>query len=1453
MYSTTNANTEKYQSLAIEEQARKWMQENPLRSEEAHSELVKMLKSGPVHPSALGSFRVAYKIPKPIGGWIALLDDIERLSAQQSCNGQPVVGLKDRFSDPMYWTNYRCEVPDSHGDGTVESVPDGNEVDVQVHERMALWIKEHVATSDFAHNHLRRILKSGPLHPAGLGEFRKKYEIPKPILVWVSFLDDIVMVKWQESPKGQQAIGLKSRVGDPDYWRGYRTICPIEGTYGQISECPVARSSEWRSLGLNGGDPGAIRAEIFRAFVLSNYGESGADMVQACSKFLHDSSMSFREFFGGLSARDVSFMEWGGLYCLWVPTSSTEMKVIPVGAKRNCSFSQPSAGSMDALVVIARSKVPERIDFDKFAAEHRLSRESVLAAYVLALSAAFAHYDSGPLDAGSKVFQGASKKWTLLFRVTAWMRNLLVGSHSRYLKKWERLLLSRVDQDGLFYMKDGQVVQGRLTEVDDDYYKIETIDGTELVKRSRIKKIKSRVRHGFGVHEDKSWSVVVGAVGIGRIKAWRADKKIGFIDDSKRTYFFHKGLVAVDELVAQLESGTIWQTVRFTVVADAKDKKYPSVRILEILGGAVSDYAKGRHAWNVGDFATARDCFQKELNNHKAINRFGALRDLSELMFRTDKDPDAAIALIEKYRTDFLSDSEQSSLDKISVGYFQRANRYSDAENLIDTILQTRKLSPKQREYYNEAKRRAHSAIIDSTGERLFEDVLMSRKCDFHGLEGQGISKKEDLTVEEGGENDARLLEIRKIFKANWDRFCEDVPLKDRKLYRSRSFSEEQLRYQLTDVCLLKAARDEVAADYSLRFYFWRKAQCLLFDDEKSSTHAAFAYLILTARLMAPSRYWHTVLPLVIFYAAMDADAEELRRIVEDEDYRNSVLEELPIDENAIQKVKSIVERLELNKMLPEFNDIFSRLGLPINPGEGEYSHLTAKISKKIDESSNLLSQESLIDLRSFMCEVAELEDGDALQKEIVVQAIDKAIGYISAQGYEGRSRACDDIRRLLGKFEESFLLSNLLLTAIDFYYPVIRSICDAVAEDFSRLTEESPDTEFMEIDNPYLKYERHPATGKFFVGRESKLKEIAAVFDVDVGGQCYILYGQRRSGKTSMLNNLEKKLGDDRFVYTKINASALLPGDGEGGILRQFTNELESKFMNDLSESAVMPNSSLSDNYMSRLRFMSHYVQNSSATECRRWIVGIDEFTYLYDYYLEDCEGRREKVRTFLRSIKALLEEQLFHLLIIGQESVIQMQRTFTNEFAIWRPHRLSYLDENSVKDLVDAPIAELQDNGEKKSRYRGNAFSDLFRLTGGQPWFTQMFCIRMVEYLNTHKISDITGSVIFAVARSFCEGDEKLPSEQFEPFVNLMNPDVDEESVVHLYYSIAKATVNYSDWMPLDNVLPAKSKEVSLLEKRGIIIVKNGGIRLRMGLFAMWLRANPDNTRESFGGKIA
>lgn len=1443
------------------------------------------------------------------------------------------------------------------------------------------WITTHKAVSDVAHRHLVQILKSGPIHPSALGAFRKKYDIPAPIGFWLATFSDIKRATIEETPNGQPAVLLAEKMGDASYWEGYRSDIFV-GDEATAQAKPLdktaAQSTAWQSLGLNGDKPGAIRAEVFRAFILKNFGASGQDMVVATQAFVREAGMSFSEFFGGMKAKEISQMDWGNKHCVWIPTGATSMRVEPVMGHADNEFAEVPAACQTELEYLASKKVPERIDFEKIAQKYRATRESILVAYISALGRILRRDNkSVPAIKTSSENEPEHKRnegvgyWRRLFRALAgrW------GTREKYLQKWAAILLDSPKQDAQITLTDGRVLTGMLVGVDDDFFTLQIGNGTELLERENIKEIKGVDR-----------TTVPGASrrkGLGIIRAWYADRGFGFIRDDAQDYFFRRDLIDVPDLAAALDGGKTRQFVHFFVLEGNRGGQYPCVRIDRWLVDHSNTqdsslapenyYPQGHYCFEKGRLGEAKYYLEKVLENRDDPHFLSALKDLAELFNRTD--PNAAYDLLEKHRSSFDDDETLASFDKMEVSYLLRAKRQDEALNLICTLLARTDLSPNQQEYYRKLK----ESIASGNPGRLVEwdmgpddslrmaldafcDVL-ARKCDFHGLEARGISCEEDLPdlAEDGGRALNELLETVEKARSN---LIGDIPKQEVVFYRDAHFSQEMARFDLTEFYLRRKLGDGKSAMYWLRHYFWRQALCLVFADGGYRPDEVLTYLVWRPR-PGPVRtgYFAETIPLLICGVLQWSKQEELRRIVEDGAYRKDLSRHFPVDPETRDQLQFWVELHELNQLMPAFDGVFEGMGIPLRTVESPHSWARRKIHSALQECLGELSRNNFASVALQLKELSNVSARDKERVDGVIQFLEKAGEYAGTLEYAGRAALAGQLRTMRKEFEYNYVLSDITLLTTDICYPCLNAAWKLVSDDYEKVSsqpialslehahgsqyfledeevklrlrlriedptcpaissvtlcaigENAPDgnsgiayfdgpltggdngrevgitlwpteeeqtalhgvariqveytketeahsvgreefeldfsiseTEFEPIDNPYLNALGHPAEGNMFVGRQALLDEIVSVFKETDGGQCYVLYGQRRSGKSSVLHNVKNALESEGFVYTKISASAFSNPDAK----ETFTRELESKLQRDLSVDAVMPDVG-GKNWAARLRHMGHYVKSVGKIN---WVVGIDEFTYLYDFFLEDRDANRGTVRDFLRFLKAMLEEGVFHLLIIGQESVVQMQKDFPNEFAIWRLHRLTYLGEDAVRQLVDDPIAKMLDNGETISRYKGNAIQRLYKITAGQPWFTQKFCSRMVDYLNESKTPDITESVVRAVERQLCkgegeEGEEKIPSEEFEPFVNLMAPEVDEETLVKFYYDVAVQTESDAAWVPRSDLDARQAALVPLLDKRGLVVVRDDKVRLRMGLFASWLRANPGRTAESFGGK--
>lgn len=371
----------------------------------------------------------------------------------------------------------------------------------------------------------------------------------------------------------------------------------------------------------------------------------------------------------------------------------------------------------------------------------------------------------------------------------------------------------------------------------------------------------------------------------------------------------------------------------------------------------------------------------------------------------------------------------------------------------------------------------------------------------------------------------------------------------------------------------------------------------------------------------------------------------------------------------------------------------------------------------------------------------------------------------------------------------------------------------------------------FDEIPNPYGRYSGgSPVEDKeMFFGRASLIDRVIRHLSTGNMGQCFVLYGQKRSGKSSVLKQVEHQLGET-VIYAQISAGTFSPGNLWCSFARLLLQEL--KFRLEDADVDIPKNwPSRSDVEASPLETIREVVR-SLTKQGFRIILAIDEFTYIFESGQADIEA-------FMRGWKALLEAKSFNALLIGQDTMPRFKQAFPNEFGVTHDERITYLERAEAEALASDPILL-----EGCSRYRGQAQSRLFDLTAGSPFFMQIFCDRLVRHMNERKAAFITEADIEQVARTLTIGTDALPPERFDALVTAAGENVASVPKNDLWQILGRVAREslHSGWCyraPLSE-LPRSQEALKDLSDREILVIEGERVRIRVGLFAAWLRAN-------------
>ena len=127
--------------------------------------------------------------------------------------------------------------------------------------------------------------------------------------------------------------------------------------------------------------------------------------------------------------------------------------------------------------------------------------------------------------------------------------------------------------------------------------------------------------------------------------------------------------------------------------------------------------------------------------------------------------------------------------------------------------------------------------------------------------------------------------------------------------------------------------------------------------------------------------------------------------------------------------------------------------------------------------------------------------------------------------------------------------------------------------------------------------------------------------------------------------------------------------------------------------------------------------------------------------------------------------ERAQFSVVLVGQDVVpsFKKEEYASNAFGVIQDIRLTYLEEQPARELIEKPI--LDTNGE--SRYIGNAITRILEYTSRNPYYIQIFCARLVDFMNKNKSIKVTEADVNEVAHSFVIGDQALEIDKFDNLI--------------------------------------------------------------------------------------
>ena len=269
-------------------------------------------------------------------------------------------------------------------------------------------------------------------------------------------------------------------------------------------------------------------------------------------------------------------------------------------------------------------------------------------------------------------------------------------------------------------------------------------------------------------------------------------------------------------------------------------------------------------------------------------------------------------------------------------------------------------------------------------------------------------------------------------------------------------------------------------------------------------------------------------------------------------------------------------------------------------------------------------------------------------------------------------------------------------------------------------ITEESSKVGSGEITEPILNpyIAGNPVTGELFVGREDIMRQLKELWGK--AGQCssVVLYGHRRMGKSSILQNLKYYLDSNTII---VHFDMQLTGDITNTSQLLFLMALEIYYQFNQVKSNCLAIPQENDFITYPRHTFKHFLDKlNQVREEYRFIVTMDEFEIIEEMINE--QKLNKELFQFWRGIF-----QSYQWLIMAFAGLHSLQEM---TYDYWQPLYssvesigVSFLDSQASAQLIMNPVP---------IKYTDEVVQEIIKLTNGQAYLIQRICHNLVSQFN-------------------------------------------------------------------------------------------------------------------------
>ena len=444
-------------------------------------------------------------------------------------------------------------------------------------------------------------------------------------------------------------------------------------------------------------------------------------------------------------------------------------------------------------------------------------------------------------------------------------------------------------------------------------------------------------------------------------------------------------------------------------------------------------------------------------------------------------------------------------------------------------------------------------------------------------------------------------------------------------------------------------------------------------------------------------------------------------------------------------------------------------------------------------------------------------------------------------------------------KINIAFSIKSSLISSDDieinyiFKYHDVKGVSHTKSEKICLAVNKGDDYE--DFDNPYMAHVKSNAVKdkSMFKGRDEIIDRICKYVLDDYKG--FVLYGQKRSGKSSVLYHITQRLRAEHKAFAveyTMGNSIVQDSESENESMANLFYTITSEIGRAIKEVNRDVYKESGCHIIRRQEFVDHpdstfreyldfyrdIIIDKLHYEQNKIVLIVDEFTYLYYHILE---GRIS--RGVMEFWKGLVESRVFSFVFAGQDAMPRFMDEFQNVFASMYPQELTYIDEKSARELIEEPI---WNNKKNCSRFHPDAVDKIISLTACSPFYIMILCSELVRYARERKRLPIQVSDVDALVQRMICNESSISRKDFDNLISCGESRldiVDKNDSLKVLKDIARKSrnIDYYDINAIDVFNKEKAKTIiDDLLRRGVLEphpVFSNKIKIKVELFKRWL----------------